>query len=106
MFRAHIAQRPHCTHAPRRARAESPPTLGPDAKWNGARHVGSGCRWCAGAVPCVYARTRHAIRTGDERRLGCRHGSAARAAVAQAHNPEAHASGLADDMAEPPAMSA
>ena len=52
--------------------------------------------------------TRHATRTGRDHMLGCCQcqGSAARAAVAQAHNPEAHASGLADDMAEPPAMSA
>ena len=32
--------------------------------------------------------------------LGCCQDSAARAAVAQAHNPEAHASGLAVGMAE------
>ena len=48
----------------------------------------------------THGLTRHATRTGRDHMLGCRQGSAARAAVAQAHNPEAHASGLADGMAE------
>ena len=39
-------------NASRLARAQSLPTLRPDPKRNGARHVGRGCPRCVGAVLC------------------------------------------------------
>ena len=60
----------------------------------------AGARGALGLCCAVHARTRHATRTGRDHILGCCQSSAARAAIAQAHNPEAHASGLAVGMAE------
>ena len=92
-------------NASRLARAQSLPTIRPDAKRNGAHHVGRGCPRCAGAVLCrARTDTARPLGWGVTAGSGAATAHATRAAVVQVHNPEAYASGLADEMAESPAM--